>query len=167
MNTPLENTALEKEKFLAAMRVLTASIKHATEEAVTDMLKIKASKAGFDPGQPRAPRGNPDGGEWTDPGGGSDAPGGSDQTSPHTNRPTNPQDWGRISPRAGGSGTDHSPSKPIKIHDAVEHLESRAKPQHPKPGEAQCAKYVREAIEAGGIKIKPGDRHESAKDYGT
>jgi len=71
MTPPLENAALEKEKFLIALRVLTASIKHATEEAVAGALKIKASKAGFDPSQPRVQRGNPDGGEWTETGGGS------------------------------------------------------------------------------------------------
>jgi len=39
MTPPLENAALEKEKFLIALRVLTASIKHATEEAVAGALK--------------------------------------------------------------------------------------------------------------------------------
>jgi hypothetical protein len=67
------------------------------------------------------------------------------------------------SPRAGGTGGNSS-SQPLKVHDAVGHLESHAKPapdKHP-----QCAKYVRQAIEAGGVQIKPEDRQLSAKDYG-
>ena len=43
---------------------------------------------------------------------------------------------------------------------AVAHLDDNAKDE----SQGQCAKYVREAIEAGGVQLV---HHESAKDYGS
>ena len=43
-----------------------------------------ALKYGYNPAQPRVPRGNPDGGEWTDAGGGSGQGGGAGGDNPQT-----------------------------------------------------------------------------------
>lgn len=51
----------------------------------------------------------------------------------------------------------------MNIDDAVSHLENSYVPM---PGNGMCAKYVRQAIEAGGVKLDPSTRPVSAKDYG-
>ncbi len=50
-----------------------------------------ALKAGFDPNQPRVPRGNPDGGQWTSGGGGSSGTGPSNR-SPRSGKTPEPPD---------------------------------------------------------------------------
>jgi hypothetical protein len=61
-NTTRQRQASDEEKKASAVySSLIASIKQATEDM----------KAGFNPAQPRDPRGNPEGGEWSKPGGGS------------------------------------------------------------------------------------------------
>lgn len=61
-----------------------------------------------------------------------------------------------------------SPDKgEMDIDTAVYCLNGNAKPKSPAPGEGECAKYVREAIEAGGVKFKapPPPVPVYAKDY--
>ena len=53
------------------LRGLTLKLRHWHDEALADAARIKA---GYNPTQPRVPRGNPEGGQWTDAGGRSRLP---------------------------------------------------------------------------------------------
>jgi hypothetical protein len=115
-------------------------------------------KAGYDPSQPRVPGGNSDGGEWTDTGGGSGTgtprtPSGSVGT--HIPIPA-------LKPQTPGQ-----PVSPRTIDKTIEHLENNARG---KPT-GWCARHVRQALEANGIKvekpdIRPGKDAAQARDYG-
>jgi len=54
-------------------------------------------------------------------------------------------------------------SSAMDIDAAVKHLEANYQPPF---GVAKCAKYVREAIQAGGVPLEYGTWPGSAKDYG-
>jgi hypothetical protein len=58
-------------------------------------------------------------------------------------------------------------SQSLNVKKAVARLETHAKREPPKPKEGECAKYVREAIAAGGIVFDPNDQRKSARDYGV
>ena len=83
-------------------------------------LRKLAGKANFDPNQPRVPAGNPDGGQWTDAGGGQTAqPGRSDSTDFSAVRRRGPGDRGllpfpHISPGSNASKPE-SPREPVTI----------------------------------------------------
>lgn len=53
-----------------AIRSLTKAILQWTAEIEIDR-HLRIAKSGFNPSQPRVPEGNPNGGEWTDTGGGA------------------------------------------------------------------------------------------------
>ncbi len=64
-------TKAEKD-FLAELKAMREEIEY--YQLYTELLLLEHSlrlKAGFDPNQPRVPAGDPDGGQWTDGGGGS------------------------------------------------------------------------------------------------
>ena len=65
-----------------------------------------ALRAGFNPNQPRAPRGNPDGGQWTDGGGGS----GADQAQLISSRP---RSGGTV--RIGGRLVEATPAQQARL----------------------------------------------------
>ena len=65
-------------------------------------------------------------------------------------------------PAAPGNAVPAAAGKKYSIDDAVKHLDANA---HDK-SQGQCARYVREAIEAGGVTIPP-PRPLYAKDYGA
>lgn len=101
---------------------------------------------------------DPDNGRFTSgPGGG----GGNNQQPPSqqpaaSRRPASERNAGSDEWRSGTSGLDKS--------KAIEKIHAIVKPKPPKPGEGECAKYVRIALDAGGVKIAfPYPR--SAKDY--
>jgi len=145
-----------------SLEELLAAETAAFQRRVTMMAEAanSSAKTGFNPAEPRVPAGNSDGGQWT--GGGGGRSGGGQTGMGAGNQP--PVGSGGTSPR-----NDHR-SAPQKIRDAVTHLETNAKhhpDQHP-----QCAKYVREALNAGGYKVgipprRTGEQYAWAKDYSS
>lgn len=60
----------EEQELTPGIRQFTTIIRRHTDEIEQDMLESRMQKAGFNPAQPRAPAGNPDGGQWVQAGGG-------------------------------------------------------------------------------------------------
>lgn len=111
------------------------------------------------------PAGSAEGGQF------DHAPGGSSGSSGQSMPRTHAID--RQQPRPNGdSDQDSTRTRTQKIKSATEHLVWYKKPKAPQRGQGECAKYVRRALVAGGIKITqpappPGETTPLAKDYGT
>jgi hypothetical protein len=131
---------------LAAMERSLLKIK--SDLAAVELLRAlkrlsDACDVKYDPNQPRVPAGNSEGGQWTEGGGGSGSGssgnGGRTQTPPSA-KPSGATPW-------------------VNIDRSIRHLNANAQPK----SVHECAKYVRQAIEAGGVTLK---RQRYAKDYG-
>lgn len=145
--------------------LLHAQIKALREEmttyALTVQKRIEAIEAKYSPDQPRAPRGDSDGGQWTDGSGGGDSGGPSGTGSPRTS-PTS----GSGNPRTGRRGTA---GKPFKVDTAIQSLHRNLSPKT--YGGRNCALNVASAIRATDITVTPplpprGEKYPFAKDYG-
>jgi hypothetical protein len=70
---------------MPSLGVLKSNVAALRFQLVLWQFAYREHKAGFDPNQPRVPRGQPTGGQWTDAGGSGGASGGDDDA--------NPSDW--------------------------------------------------------------------------
>jgi hypothetical protein len=137
-------------------------------EKARHILRQLCIKAGFDPGQPRVPAGNSDGGEWTDTGGGSGA-GTPSSDSPYKKPSLGQRIWQETFGSKPAAADELPKPKPFKTDKATDYLHRNLSKK--RWGDGNCAKNVANAIRATEIPVDPpppppGQQYPAAKDYG-
>ena len=153
----------DKGLTLNALRDLTRMIAGAALDAKAEALRLSQK---YDPHQARVPAGNNDGGQWTSDGMGGGT--GYDRIGKPAQRA-----GARTGVSSGDRGSDGMPTR-SSMDTARANTYLKENISKNKYGDGNCARNVRQAIEAAGIKIRTEDLpaqdpklgYRSAKDYG-
>ena len=166
------STLRDLKRFFDSLSISQPMVANNAMRKIITCLQDEAysAKSHYNPNQPRVPAGSSDGGQWSDGGGGSGTP---TQQRPATEKPLRQRITELFGAKPAYAEEGPKPADRLNVQKTIAHAVTNIEDpiKHPY-GSKNCAKKVREALEAGGIKIQrpkadPILKYIAAKDFGS